>query len=120
LAEDASLEIIDEPFVPPRFEPRRLTERVLANIGAVCIWTVRLRAIERATHAAGCQHAVCALSATLDALRFSLVLSLAEQGIWDQVRALTCRRDMTRESLEVVAPRTRLVLTPARTCHRWT
>jgi hypothetical protein len=89
LAEDPSLEIIDEPFVPPRFEPRRLTERVLANIGAVCIWTVRLRAIERATHAAGCQHAmVCARCLQrLTRCVFSLVRSLAEQGIWDQVRA---------------------------------
>jgi hypothetical protein len=43
LADDPSLEVRDEPFVPPRFEPRRLFERVLANIGAVCIWTVRVR-----------------------------------------------------------------------------
>lgn len=43
-AEDASLDIRDAPFVPPRFELRRVVERVLANIGAVCIWTVRVAA----------------------------------------------------------------------------
>lgn len=48
LADDPSLEVVDQPFVPPRFEPRRLVERVLANVGAVCIWTVRGCAAARA------------------------------------------------------------------------
>lgn len=37
--DDPALDVQDGPFVPPRFEPRRLTERVLANVGAVIIWT---------------------------------------------------------------------------------
>jgi hypothetical protein len=34
----ASLDIQDAPFVPPRFEPWRLMERIIANCAAVCIW----------------------------------------------------------------------------------
>ena len=34
----AALDIQDAPFVPPRFEPWRLMERIIANCAAVCIW----------------------------------------------------------------------------------
>jgi hypothetical protein len=33
-----ALDIQDAPFVPPRFEPWRLMERIIANCAAVCIW----------------------------------------------------------------------------------
>ena len=37
----AALDIQDAPFVPPRFEPWRFMERIIANCAAVFIWVVR-------------------------------------------------------------------------------
>ena len=62
--------------MPPRFEPRRLIERVLANVGAVFIWTVRRgpsirsRSVHRPEVLTGCTR---------------LRPCRAPQGIWDQI-----------------------------------
>jgi len=37
--EDADTDIVDVPCVPPRFEPRRFGERVIASASAVLLWT---------------------------------------------------------------------------------
>ena len=46
----ASLDIQDAPFVPPRFEPWRLMERIIANCAAVCIWVGGARDAHSARH----------------------------------------------------------------------
>ncbi len=69
--DDPSLDIRDKPFYPPRFELRRLVERILANTGAVCIWTVR-----------ACMAVLLRCSVGMFAEDSHVRCS---QGLWDQI-----------------------------------
>ncbi len=54
------LDIHDAPCVPPRFEPRRLAERVIANCAAVFVWVVRALHTRMCVHAAMFTCLLCA------------------------------------------------------------
>lgn len=63
LATDPALDIQDMPFVPPRFEWRRLTERILANIAAVTIWVGVWDQIDHNVLPVKCSYRTCQCSA---------------------------------------------------------
>lgn len=53
-------EVVDAPCVPPRLEPRRLGERLVANVAAVLVWTglwskIDTNVLPRACSAASCK-----------------------------------------------------------------